>query len=699
MFRSSCLLFLIVLCGGSRLLAADVPPMLPPAVGDRMITDYFQKETFRIRDACLADVNSLDDWNAKKGEYRRQLFDMLGLDPLPAKTEMLPVVTGRIDHPEFTVENIQFQSRPGLYVTGNLYLPKDCPKPVPAILYVCGHAAVKKGDISFGSKAHYQFHGEWFARNGYACLTIDTLQLGEIEGIHHGTYRFNRWWWLSRGYTPAGVEAWNCIRALDYLQSRPEVDSAKLGVTGRSGGGAYSWWIAALDERIKAAVPVAGITDLENHVVDGTVEGHCDCMFMNNYYQWDYPLVAALVAPRPLLISNTDRDGIFPLNGVYRLYTKVRNLYELHKAGDQVALNITAGGHNDTQELQVHAFRWFDQHLKGEKRLLEKVARPYFEPEQLRVFKELPANQINTKVDELFIPVAQTAAAVTSQADWDVQARHWKAQLLEKSFRGWPAEPAAFEKQTSLNVQDQGISFQAIDFTSQTGIRLTLYLVKRAGLEKPTLVVLNTLDETGWIEFQQTYQLQSIAGMPPQVNLAGDGESLVQTRKMLQAFPWVMAYVAPRGIGLTAWDQSEKKQTQHRRRFYLLGQTLEGMQAWDVRRAMQMIREETSLKEVPLWIQSQRNMAAISVYAALFEPPVKRLDLHSLPVSHQTGPAILNVRKFMDLPQALALAASQSQVIVYDAEPDAWKYVSDTAQNLNWNAKQFQLRSTMTVPK
>ncbi len=137
------------------------------------------------------------------------------------------------------------------------------------------------------------------------------MQLAEIEGLHHGTARENMWWWNCRGYTPAGVEAWNCIRALDYLQARPEVDREKLGVTGRSGGGAYSWWIATLDERIKAAVPVAGVTDLENHVVDGVVEGHCDCMYMVNTYRWDYGQVAALVAPRALLLTNSDKDNIF----------------------------------------------------------------------------------------------------------------------------------------------------------------------------------------------------------------------------------------------------------------------------------------------------------------------------------------------------------------------------------------------------
>jgi dienelactone hydrolase len=332
--------------------------------GDRMIAEYFRLETEKLKSGCLTEIASLEDWSAKRGEYRRQLLEMLGLDPLPEKTPLVPVVTGKVEHAEFTVEKLHFQSRPGLYVTGNLYVPKnvDPAKPLPAILYVCGHGASKKGDVSFGNKVSYQHHGGWFARNGYVCLTIDTLQMGEIEGIHHGTHNRGMWWWLSRGYTPAGVEAWNCVRALDYLETRPEVDKTRFGVTGRSGGGAYSWWIAAIDERIKCAVPVAGITDLHNHVVDGCVEGHCDCMYMLNTYRWDYPQVAALVAPRPLLISNTDSDGIFPLDGVYRTFEQARRIYRLYDATEKntsakVALNITAGGHKDTQELQVHAFR------------------------------------------------------------------------------------------------------------------------------------------------------------------------------------------------------------------------------------------------------------------------------------------------------------------------------------------------------
>ena len=152
-------------------------------------------------------------------------------------------------------------------------------------------------------------------------------------------------------------------------------------MSNRAGGGAYSWWIAALDERIKVAVPVVGMSDRWNHIVDGTVEGHCDCMAMVNTYQWDYPMVAALMAPRPLLISNTDNDRIFPLDGVYRTFLKTREVYRLLDAEDDVSLHITSGPHKDTQELRVHAFRWFNHYLKGDDDLIYKPAEKFFKPQ------------------------------------------------------------------------------------------------------------------------------------------------------------------------------------------------------------------------------------------------------------------------------------------------------------------------------
>ena len=155
---------------------------------DQGLAAYFRTQTDELAGRCLTDIHSLGDWEARRGEYRRQLQEMLGLWPVPERADLKPVITGKLEQPDFTVEKLHFQALPCLYVTANLYLPKNLEQPAPAILYVCGHSQVVTNGISCGNKAGYQRHGEWFARNGYVCLVIDTLQLGEIQGQHHGTY-------------------------------------------------------------------------------------------------------------------------------------------------------------------------------------------------------------------------------------------------------------------------------------------------------------------------------------------------------------------------------------------------------------------------------------------------------------------------------------------------------------------------------
>jgi len=658
-------IFLTVMSPQISSYAAD-QPALDTRRADAMLADYFRIETSKLRDRCLTDVTSLEDWQAKRKIYRKQLFEMLGLQPFPEKTDLQAVVTGKVEHEQFIVENIHFQSRPGLYVTANLYIPKGLEKAAPTILYVCGHARVKKDGISYGNKTAYQHHPAWFARHGYVCLIIDTLQLGEIEGIHHGTYREKMWWWNSRGYTPAGVEAWNCIRALDYLETRKEVDANRFGVTGRSGGGVYSWWIAALDDRIKVAVPVAGITDLQNHVVDGCVEGHCDCMFMVNTFRWDYPLVAALVAPRPLLISNSDKDRIFPLDGVVRLHEKVRNIYRLYEAEENLGLNITAGPHKDTQELRVHAFVWFNRFLKNDNALIDKPAVPFFKPGQLKVFNDLPADEINTRVHETFVPKSQQSLA-QSRENSNQQHRILLRTLREKSFGGWPTQ----EQAGPLNVrrvfatEKDGICLSAFDFTSQPHVQLRLYLAHRPGIEQPNQVVLNILDDQEWTQWLAAMRIGFSNELKDETLPHPNEDAWNHIRKMCEDSNSIMAYTAPRGIGLTAWNPDERKQTHIRRRFMLLGQTLDGMRVWDVRRAVQALREIEKKSTIPMTLAGQRVMAGIVLYASLFESDIAKVDLWHPPSSHREGPVFLNVLRYMDIPQAVAMAAERTQVQIH----------------------------------
>ncbi|HEY1858731.1 MAG TPA: hypothetical protein VGG61_00140, partial [Gemmataceae bacterium] len=222
MFRLTSIALLVIFAAAA--LSADKPE----SDGDAMINKYLANLTKEVSGRFMDGAKTRDEWEKKLPRLRREYLDMLGLDPLPEKTPLKATVTGTLEREGVVIEKLHYQSRPGLYVTANLYRPKDPKGKLPAILYVCGHS----GKGRDGNKTAFQDHGLWFANNGYVCLVVDTLQLGEIPGIHHGTYGVTekkpletRMWWQALGYTPAGVECWNGIRGIDYLISRTDVDA------------------------------------------------------------------------------------------------------------------------------------------------------------------------------------------------------------------------------------------------------------------------------------------------------------------------------------------------------------------------------------------------------------------------------------------------------------------------------------------
>lgn len=712
--------------GGSLLVALWIASALEvygqhAATPRQQLDRYFARETALLAESCLAQVQSAEDWSAQQAVYRRQLAEMLGLEPSPPRTDLQPVVTGTIDDQEVIVENLHFQSLPGLYVTGNFYRPREQAGPLPAILYLCGHARVAEGEVSFGNKTAYHHHGLWFARHGYVCLTIDTIQLGEIEGDHHGTHRLNQWWWNSRGYTPAGVEAWNAIRALDYLEQRSEVDPTRMGVTGRSGGGAYTWWVAALDTRVAAAVPVAGITSLQNHVVDGCVSGHCDCMYHVNTYRWDFPQIAALVAPRPLLIANSDNDSIFPLDGVIDVHARVRRIYDLLGASDRLGLCITPGPHTDTQELQVPAFRWFNKHLRDTELPVERAAEKVFKPQQLRVLDAWPADQRVTKIQHEFVPAVPNTPlplnwlstepdgaeptdaddllateglprfAANDMVTWPQLAAAAEAvqgQLAQQVFRGWPSADRlpTLEVAIAGAAEHAGWRFQRLEFNSQADVRLSLYVWEPA-------------DEASATPAAEPAELAvSLYRAPRDHVVLGAWSALAAGATWEQLSPeqqaachdrlesWgpedrsVRVCFAPRGIGPAAWEASAQEQIHIRRRFMLLGQTLAGMQVWDIRRALEVLRQ--SYPDSPQVLEGEGPDGGLLAWAALGQPGVRRLVLWDPPADHTQGHDLLNAAKVIEPRQLASLLLAQGV--------DLWLRVSES-QLPAWEALRAAL--------
>jgi hypothetical protein len=420
-------------------------------------------------------------------------------------------------------------------------------------------------------------------------------------------------------------------------------------------------------------------------------------MYMVNTYRWDYPQLTALAAPRPLLISNTDRDEHFPFDGVVDIYQKVRRLYELDGKGEDIALQMAGGPHEDSQVLQLYALQWFNQHLKSENPRIETAAKDYFKPEELKVFNKLPADQINTRIQEMFVAQASPPTPPTSRAEWRAQRDKWLAELRAKCFRGWPAEPDAVSPARIRRVftaDSEKARFSGYDFESQPNVTLRLYLLlpKDVAPAKLDGVALRVLDAADWKDFLSALRIDyadELAGeqLPPP-----DAGNYSILREAIAANAGV-AFLAPRGIGPTCWSSDPKKQTHIRRRFMLLGQTLDGMRVWDVCQAIRASQSVDGLENVPITLMGDREMAGIALYAALLGPKIDAVELNELSKSHRTGPDFLNVLRILDVPQAVAMVAERCRVGIGQQGDDGWQYPLAVAKQLGWKDR-IQIRPT-----
>ena len=608
--------------------------------GDEMIQRYLQNETTKLSARFADDIASRAAWEAKRQQYVEEYLYMLGLWPRPEKTPLHATITGTLQGDGYVVDMIHYQSRPQLYVTGNLYRPavvKEGEK-LPVVYYVCGHSNRGRD----GNKVAYQSHGIWFARHGYMCLVVDSLQLGEIAAFHHGTYNLQRWWWHSRGYTPAGVEAWNGVRGIDYLISRPDVDPQRIAVTGISGGGAATYWVTAADDRVKVAVPVSGMADLESYVSNRVINGHCDCMFLYNTFQWPWTRIAGLIAPRPLLFVNSDKDDIFPMDANERIINRLERLYSLYGAGDRVAAVVSVGGHAYRQDIRQAAYRFINSHLKGDARevtdgevdLVSEGGTPGsypIPPQKLRVFPtdaDLPKDQLNTSIDERFVPLGSVAAPEAGRFDAWKQAL--LAELRRVSFGYFPASvpPARM-------LRDVNATTEQLQSEEEIQFQLRFAPAKGAGGAKSMLLVVLNEDEAGttpqWVE-----------------KVAAADQAVV--------------FCEPRGIGATKWTRKNPPNYVERSHA-LLGRTVDAGRVWDVIAAARALPADARLgagqTKPPVHVAGSGMAGVIAAYAAVLDEQIATVTLISPPATHMSNsaPQLLNVLRVCDIPDALGLIA------------------------------------------
>ncbi len=661
----------IVLSGIQSLVMSDTPNLLFDQPNN--IRLYLSDAAREITHRSLKEFYSLNDWQKVKPIRYEQFLEMMSLTDVPIQGERPPlnvVEIGTIQKEGYRIIKLYYESLPSLYVPANLYIPDHLSKPAPAVLYVCGHSRTQK--------VHYQTHPRKWAQLGFVCLIIETIQWGEVLGEHWGCYARGWFHWYSRGYTPGGVELWNAIRGLDLLCTRQEVDPEKLGVTGISGGGAQSFYIAAADPRIKVAAPVCGGCTFESQIGQRVMDGHCDCMVPINTYGIDYSDIGALIAPRPLMIAQADRDGLNPIESVRTMYQAIQNIYDLHGAGDQCIFVETPGPHSYHEISRTNIFSFFIKHLMGKEIPPGQVGdiddspESLLSEEELRVYVDGPPADDRTKTIQDSFQKMAGPPSIQTKTDLEKHREKVLSFLRQKTFGAFPVTLPELDTQMFYRSHEGNGGNVVYSFISEKGYRLKVDCrwPEEQTEKKPVVLVLRSPDENRW-------------------DSEGFSSGLSDQ--------WNRAFFDTRGVGDTSWGP--ELQWHIRRAAAWTGRTIASMRVWDVLRCLQALRSIPNVDKDKLAIAARGEMAAIALYAALLDGKIDTLFLQNPPSTQNAaseengrGEAIemLNCLQITDLPQVAGLLCPTNLVFL-DKPPDSYDWARNVYRTMG-EVKRFEIK-------
>jgi hypothetical protein len=390
---SVCSLICVVLLAGH--IRAEAPRVLPAG---QLPQDK--------RLGPLTDLNgyfpftppsSREAWQQRAAQLRRQVLVAAGLWPMPAKTPSNPVIHGKVDRDEYTVEKVFFESYPGYYVTGNLYRPKGRTGKLPAVLSPHGHwpdgrfydsgpkeirKQIVEGAERFELSGRYPLQARCVQLARMGCIVFhydmvgyaDSKQLAHRAGDRPEMDNSRKWGFFSsqaeaRLQTVFGLQTYNSICALDFLCGLPDVDPARIGVTGASGGGTQTFVLCAIDPRPAVAFPAV--------IVSTAMQGGCTCE-NGSYLRVGTGNVelAGLFAPKPLgMTAADDWTKEIATKGLPQL----KQLYRLFGAEELVmAKPLLQFPHNYNYVSREVMYHWFNKHLKlgFEEPVVEEDFRP-----------------------------------------------------------------------------------------------------------------------------------------------------------------------------------------------------------------------------------------------------------------------------------------------------------------------------------
>src|SRR5262245_39683108 len=434
MKRLSCAFLILIAAAAIR--ADDPTRVLEP--GKQPDDSRLKRQrTLNDKDFDLRVPPTRQAWEARRKEVREQLLVALGLWPMPEKTPLNPVVHGRIDRDDYTIEKVFFASMPGHYVSGNLYRPKGKSGKLPAVLFAHGHWANGRLHDAGEQKAKADVEGKgegtiesgryplqalpaMLARLGCLVFHYDMVGVADSKAIPHAA-GFADVQGELRLQSAMGLQTWNSIRAYDFLSSLPDVDDKRIGMTGASGGGTQTFILCAIDDRPAVAFPAV--------MVSTAMQGGCVCENCSYLRVGTGNIeIAGLFAPKPLGMSGAnDWTKDIETKGLPEL----QSLYKVLGADDKVmAKCYPQFDHNYNQVSRELMYGWMNKHLR----------LGLTEPIKEKPFVPVPPRELSVYDDEHptpkdFLPVDRLRAAMSETSDKQMAAIFPKDAASLADFR------------------------------------------------------------------------------------------------------------------------------------------------------------------------------------------------------------------------------------------------------------------------
>jgi dienelactone hydrolase len=371
----------------------------------------------------MPDYTSRKQWEERRSKLRQQILSAAGLLPMPLKTPLRPKIVRRLNYQDYSIEVVLIETLPGYYLGGNLYRPIGKTAPAPAVLVPHGHW--KHGRLEDQPSYSVPALGINLARQGYVVFAYDMVGFNDTQQTPHS---FGGWPEVLWSFHPMGLQLWNSIRALDFLQSLQDVDPHRIAATGASGGGSQTFLLAAVDERVRYVAPV--------NMVSAHMQGGDPCEEAPNLRLDTFNVeIAATIAPRPMLLVSSTHD--WTRHTPVEEFPAIRRIYELYGSPDNVQNAHIDAEHNYNRQSRESVYRFLARNMHRDHPPAKLVDGEFTLPAEkdLLAFPKTGARDVGGYSD--VFQMWKVAAVLQTQSNADTAAQ--REALRYALAADWPS--------------------------------------------------------------------------------------------------------------------------------------------------------------------------------------------------------------------------------------------------------------------